>query len=240
MMQDVVRHELLAVTPAIFFLSDQDDETRASFAALGNCRTYPKNNILYHHGDPCTSAFVVVTGRVKLVLATDDGREFVLDTFGPGDICGLIATLDGGAHTGTAITLERARIAVLSADRLQAWLTAHPLLHQKIAVDLAQIIRHAYERVGMQALLNVKRRIHATLLEIARQDGTADAHEGALVAPRPTHQELAERIGSSRVVVSRFLKELLEEERSISMEGRTLRVTLHAVEADDTDPGPFY
>lgn len=232
-------NELLAVAPAIFFLSDQDDGTRASFAALGVCRTFPKHNILYHHGDPCSSAFVVITGRVKLVLATDDGRELVLDTFGPGDICGLIATLDGGAHTGTAMTLERARVAVLPAERLQTWLAQHPLLHQKIAVDLAQIVRHAYERVGMQALLNVKRRIHATLLEIARQDGTAAPGEPDVVAPRPTHQELAERIGSSRVVVSRVLKELLEEEDSIRMEGRTLRVTLLAVDAARTDAGPF-
>jgi CRP/FNR family transcriptional regulator, cyclic AMP receptor protein len=232
-------NELLAVTPAIFFLADQDEATRASFAELGICRTFPKNNILYHHGDACISAHVILSGRVKLVLGTEDGREFVLDTFGPGDICGLIATLDGGPHTGTAITLERTRVATLPTDRLQAWLTEHPLLHQQIAIDLAQVIRHAYERVGMQALLNVKRRIHATLIEIAREDGMSIPGAPDLVAPRPTHQELAERIGSSRVVVSRVLKELLEEEESIRMEGRTLRVTLHAVEAAGSDAGHF-
>lgn len=233
-------NELLAVTPAVFFLADQDEATRASFAELGICRTFPKNNILYHHGDPCTSAYVIVSGRIKLVLATDDGREFVLDTFGPGDICGLIATLDCGPHIGSAITLERTRIAAMPTDRLQAWLSGHPLLHQRIAVELAQVIRHAYERVGMQALLNVKRRIHATLIEIAREDGTSVPGDKDLVAPRPTHQELAERIGSSRVVVSRVLKELLEEEDSIRMEGRTLRVTLHAVDAAGSEAGPFY
>jgi CRP/FNR family cyclic AMP-dependent transcriptional regulator len=232
-------NELLAVSSSVFFLADQDEATRASFAALGMCRSYPKNNVLYHHSDACNSAYVILSGKVKLVLATDDGREFVLETLGQGAVCGLIAMLDGGPHSGTAITLERARIAVLPADQLRTWLSDHPLLHQKVAVALAHIVRHAYERIGMQALFNVKRRIHATLLEIAREDGLTTPGELDVVAPRPTHQALAERIGSSRVVVSRVLKELLEEEASISMEGRTLRVKLHAVEAASADVGPF-
>jgi CRP/FNR family transcriptional regulator, cyclic AMP receptor protein len=232
-------NELLAVAPRLFFLSDQDAQTRASFAALGMCRSFPKNNILFHHGGECHAAYVIVSGRVKLMLATDEGRELVLEIFGPGDIVGLIATLDGGSHTGTAITLDRARIAILPADPLRRWLFERPLLHQKMVVELAHIVRHAYERVGMQALLNVKRRIHAALLEIARDDGTSVPGHPDVVAPRPTHQQLAERIGSSRVVVSRVLKELLEEEASISIEGRVLRVKLHAVEAAASEPGPF-
>ena len=77
----------------------------------------------------------------------------------------------------------------------------------------------------MQALLPVKRRVRAALIEIAQNNGTPDdGHE--YVAPRPTHQELAERIGSTRVVVSRAIKELLEEEESIHMDGHTLRVRL--------------
>ena len=232
-------NELLPVTPALFFLRDQDEETRASFAALGACRTFPKHNILFHHDDPCHSAFVIVSGKVKLVLATDDGRELALETLGPGNICGLIATFDGGPHMGTAITLTQTRIAIIPIERLQSWLAQHPTLHQKITVVFAQMVRHAYERAGMQALLNVKSRIHATLLDIAREDGTSLPGSPDVVAPRPTHQELAERIGSSRVVVSRVLKELLEEERSISIEGRTLRVKLRAVEASTSHPGPF-
>jgi CRP/FNR family transcriptional regulator, cyclic AMP receptor protein len=232
-------NELLSVTPDIFFLRDQDQETRASFAALGSCRTFPKNNILFHHSDPCHAAYVVVSGRIKLVLASEDGRELALEIFGPGDIFGLVATLDRGVHVGTAITISQTRLAILPVDRLHAWLLERPRLYQQVAVSLAHIIRQTYERVGMQALLTVKRRVHATLLDIARHEGTATPGSTDLIAPRPTHQEIAERVGSSRVVVSRVLKELLEEEDSISMEGRTLRVHLHAVESAAAEAGPF-
>ncbi len=218
-------NDLLEVLPRVFFLHDQGDATRRSFAELGVCRTFPKGNILFHHGDPCYAAYVIISGRVKLTVAAEDGREFALEVFGPGDVCGLLATLDAGPHNGTAITASTCRIAVVPRDRFQAWLTEHPLLQQTIVAALVKMLRGVYERVGMQALLPVKRRVRAALIEFAQNNGTStDWHE--YVAPRPTHQELAERVGSTRVVVSRAVKELLDEGDSIRMEGRTLRVRL--------------
>lgn len=215
--------DLLDVLPRVFFLHDQDDATRRSFAELAMCRTYPKGNILFHHGDPCFAAYVVVRGRVKLTLAAEDGREFALEVFGPGDVCGLIAMLDGGPHNGTAITLSTCEVGIIPRERFQAWVTAHPLLQQTITIALVKMLRGVYERVGMQALLPVKRRLRAALIQLAQGNGAPPGGPD-LVVPRPTHQELAERVGSTRVVVSRVIKELLTEEPWIRMDGHTLRV----------------
>lgn len=218
-------NDLLVVLPRVFFLHDQDEATRASFAELCICRNFPKGNILFHHGDPCFAAYVIVSGRVKVAIAGEDGREFTLEVFGPADICGLIATLDAGPHNGTAITVSSCRIAIIQRERLLAWIMERPRLQQTITAALVKMLRNAYERVGMQALLPVKRRVRAALIEFAQNHGTfSDAKE--YVAPRPTHQELAERIGSTRVVVTRAIKELLDEEDWIRIDGHTLRVRL--------------
>jgi CRP/FNR family transcriptional regulator, cyclic AMP receptor protein len=218
-------NELMEVLPRVFFLHDQDDATRRSFAELAMCRTFPKGNILFHHGDPCYAAYVIISGRVKLAVSADDGREFALEVFGPGDVCGLIATLDAGPHNGMAITMSNARIGIVPRERFHAWIMERPLLQHTIVAALVRMLRNAYERVGMQALLPVKRRVRAALIEIAQNNGTQD-DSLEYIAPRPTHQELAERIGSTRVVVSRAIKELLEEEETIHMDGHTLRVRL--------------
>jgi CRP/FNR family cyclic AMP-dependent transcriptional regulator len=216
--------DLLNVLPSVFFLHDQDAAVRRSFAELSVCRSYPKGNILFHHGDPCFAAYVIISGRIKLTVADDDGREFALEVFGPGDVAGLIAALDGGAHNGTAITLSPCRVAIVPRERFDAWITAHPLLLHTIVGALVKMLRGVYERVGIQALLPVKRRVRAAMIELAQADGVLD--DGEYVTSRPTHQELAERIGSTRVVVARAIKELLEEEPWIRMDGRTLRVRL--------------
>ncbi|MGH9887227.1 MAG: Crp/Fnr family transcriptional regulator, partial [bacterium] len=164
-----------------------------------------------------------ISGRVKLTVADDDGREFALEVFGPGDVAGLISALDAGPHTGTAITLSPCRVAIVPRERFHAWITARPLLLHTIVAALVKMLRGVYERVGMQALLPVKRRVRAALIEAAQANGVLE--DGSdYVAPRPTHQELAERIGSTRVVVSRVMKELLDEEPWIRIDGRTLRV----------------
>lgn len=215
--------DLLDVLPRVFFLHDQDDATRRSFAELAMCRSYPKGNVLFHHGDPCFAAYVVISGRVKLTLAGDDGREFALEVFGPGDVCGLIALLDAGPHNGTAVTLSPCRVGIVPRERFDAWMTTHPLLQRTIMVALVGMLRGVYERAGMQALLPVKRRLRAALIQLAQTNG-APPDGPDLVVARPTHQELAERIGSTRVVVSRVMQELLTEEPWIRMDGRTLRV----------------
>src|SRR5581483_7219857 len=158
--------DLLGVLPSVFFLHDQDDATRRSFAELGICRTFPKGNILFHHGDPCFAAYIIISGRVKLTVADEDGREFALEVFGPGDVAGLIATLDAGPHNGTAITLSSCRVAIVPRERFHAWMTAHPLLQQTIVAALVRMLRGVYERVGMQALLPVKRRVRAALIDV--------------------------------------------------------------------------
>lgn len=215
--------DLLEALSRVFFLHDQDDATRRSFADLAVCRSYPKGNILFHHGDPCHAAYVVISGRVKLTLAADDGREFALEVFGPGDVCGLIALLDGGPHNGTAVTISPCRLGIVPRDRFQSWITAHPRLQQTIIVALVKMVRGVYERVGMQALLPLKRRLRAALIQLAQSNG-APADGPDLIVAKPTHQELAERVGSTRVVVSRVMKELLNEEPWIRVDGRTLRV----------------
>jgi CRP/FNR family transcriptional regulator, cyclic AMP receptor protein len=215
--------DLLDVLPSVFFLHDQDDATRRSFASLAISRSFPKGNILFHHGDPCFAAYVIISGRVKLTVADDDGREFALEVFGPGDVAGLIAMLDGGAHNGTAMSLSPCRVAIVPRERFYAWIMSHPALMHTIVAALVKLLRGVYERAGMQALLPVKRRVRAALIEAAQNNGVLDGSE-EYVAPRPTHQELAERIGSTRVVVSRAIKELLDEEPWIRMDGRTLRV----------------
>ena len=66
------------------------------------------------------------------------------------------------------------------------------------------------------------------LLDIAEREGQPEPESAAIVFTRPTHQELANRVGSSREVVSRLLKELLESDL-LQAEGRIIRVSESAL-----------
>jgi CRP/FNR family transcriptional regulator, cyclic AMP receptor protein len=209
----------------VFFLRGSAEEDRRELARLAICRHYPRGNLLFYHGDPCDSVFIVISGRVKLSLISDEGREMVLTVLGPTDVFGLVAALDAGPQFGTAIATSDCHLAKIPRDRFLAWFQQRPGLHHSVLAEMAAQLRRSYEKLGELALLPVKKRLYATLLEIARQEGRP-AKGDNVVFERPTHQELAERVGSTRVVISRLLKELFDEEDDLTAQGKVIRLPL--------------
>lgn len=209
----------------VFFLRDRDEETWESLWRLAFVHDYPKGNVLHYHGEPSDAVYIVLRGRVKVSLVSDEGREVTLGMMGPSAVFGLVAALDGGPHVGTAVTACESRLAKITRERFMGWLRERPDLQITLGTQLARMLRGAYEKVGEQALLSVKERLLATLIEIARAEGTpTDGGQVAFV--RPTHQELADRVGTTRVVVSRAMKELLAEEGYLAQQGREIRVSV--------------
>jgi CRP/FNR family transcriptional regulator, cyclic AMP receptor protein len=171
--------------------------------------------------------FIVLKGRVKVSMVSSDGREVILAVLERGGVFGMIEALDGGPRVGTAVSLSGCRLAKIALDPFLRWLAAYPEVQQKLLVGFAQMLRRAYSKVGEQALHPVKRRLYTTLVEIARAEG--ELRGDGVVFQRPTHQELADRTGSSRVVISRLLKELLVEDDELLAEGKTIRLPLSAL-----------
>ena len=210
----------------------RDAAAREALGRIAVARAYPKGNVLYYHGDACTFVGYVEAGRVKVALMNDDGREVALEIVRAGHLLGAPALYCGPAYVGTAVTLTDSRIARIPADAFRAWLAEFPRASNALLAELCAEVRHAYEKIGELALLPVKRRLLMTLLEIARSDGRA-CNPGQVEFVRPTHKELAELVGSTRVVISRMMKELMEEEELLAEHGNIIRVHLEDLVLDD-------
>jgi CRP/FNR family transcriptional regulator, cyclic AMP receptor protein len=212
---------------------DADPDARRELAQIARIHPYPKGNILFYDGESADAVYIVVDGKVKISFVSEEGREVVLAIMRPGGTVGLLGALDDrAAHVGTAITITDARLARIPRDAYLAWFDRHTHLHRIVLGDFAHMLAHAYQKIARQALLPVKQRLLAALVEIARTDGRpgADEEGGQVEFVRPTHQELAEIIGTTRVVVSRLLKELVHEEGAIAESGgKVMRVALKKV-----------
>jgi CRP-like cAMP-binding protein len=199
------------------------DESLLELASIARCHDYPKNNILFYQGDPGGSIYLVISGRVKVTLMNEEGREVVLTLLRRGGIFGLIAALDDGPQPGNAITVVPSRLAKFSADAFMNWLERESTIQRCLLREFGRRVRDAYHKIGEHALMGVKERLLYALLDIAEREGELDPADQAIVFTRPTHQELANRIGSSREVVSRVLKQLLASDL-LQAEGRVIRV----------------
>ena len=108
-------------------------------AALALCHEYPKNNILSYRGDPAGSVFLVLDGRMKVILTNDEGREVILSILGPGGMFGITAAFDDGVQPAQAVTLERSKIARFNAGSFVRWTDASAGARGALVLSLIHI-----------------------------------------------------------------------------------------------------
>lgn len=173
-----------------------------ALVALGVTRTYPKNTLLVHEGDSSDQLYVLLTGKLKVFLADEDGKEIVVDMLGPGQYFGEMA-LDGAARSASVMTLEPSRLAVIQHDDFKQFLAGNPEAALALIVTLIRRARNLTRTIGNLALLDVYGRVARLLMENAVEENGR-----LVVAERMSQQEIAQRVGASREMVSRILTDL--------------------------------
>lgn len=184
----------------------------AMLAAGSTTMTFPKQSIICSEGERGDALYVIVEGSVKFFLIGEDGRQFVLGAAGVGDYFGEI-TLDGGPRSAAVMTLEVCRCAIIARADMQAFVAQHPNLALLIMRNLARRVRMLTDRVKSLALSDVYARIAALLLESRQPDGAVGFSQ----------QDIADRVGASRQMVSRIVNDLIAG-GYIERQGRRLLV----------------
>ena len=179
-----------------------------------------KDALIFGQSDQGDSLYIIQRGRVKVVLYGDSGREMILTIFRAGDFFGEMSLLDGQPRSANVIALEDARVLVLSREDFVAHLTRCPGTALNILAEMSMRLRRADEIIGNLALLDVYGRVARVLIELARKEGES-TDEGVLIRERPTQQDIAAMIGTSRETVSRVLSEL-QRRGFLSMQGKAI------------------
>ena len=178
-------------------------DTLRAIAASGVVRSYPKNTILINEGDIGDSLFIVVSGRVKVYSSNQAGREVVIAFHGPGEYIGEMS-LDGSPRSASVVTLEPTTCALVNRASFREFILAHPDFALHLIERLIQRVRLTTENVKSLALSDVYGRLVKLLLALAVD------HDGKLVVPEKlTQQDIAERVGASRDMISRLMKDLV-------------------------------
>ena len=179
-----------------------EDPVVRELATLGQIRSFPKNTVFINEGDRGDSLFVIINGRVKIYVSDAQGREMVLDVHGPGQYVGEMA-LDGRPRSASVVTLEATTCAMVTRETLKQAIAAHPDLAMRLIEELIDRARIATDTIKTLALMDVYGRVARLLLSLARE------RDGKLVVPeRLTQQDIADRVGASRDMISRIFKDL--------------------------------
>ncbi|MES3015185.1 MAG: Crp/Fnr family transcriptional regulator [Pseudomonadota bacterium] len=173
-------------------------------ASQGGVKRYPARAVIINEGDSADTLFIVLNGRVKVYAANAAGKEVIITTHGPGEYVGELA-LDGGVRSASVMTMEPTTCSLVTAANLRAFIVAHPDFAQHLIHKLILRVRQATDSVKSLALQDVYGRVVGLLQQLAPGDDSALR----VLPQRLTQQDIAERVGSSREMVSRVFKDLI-------------------------------
>lgn len=194
-----------------------EDELR-SLAERTVPRAFPKNAIVVNEGDLTDSLYLIVSGKVKVYLGDESGKELILDIKGPGQYFGEMV-LDEKARSATVMTLEPSQFATLSRAEFTTVLLNHPKIALQLIRNLIRVARGLNENVRSLALLDVYGRVARVLIELAVEQ------DGKLVIPeKMTQKDIANRVGASREMINRILRDL-SDGGYVTVDGG--RITIH-------------
>lgn len=166
-------------------------------------KSYPRGTTIISAGDLTDSLFVIISGRLKVLMSDDEGREVILAILGSNEFFGEMGLLDDSPRSASVVALEACELLTLSKRDFKKCLSENFELSMAVMRGLVRRLREADKKIGSLALMDVYGRVARLLLEMAE---TVDGQK--VVTKKLAKQDIAKMIGASREMVSRVMKDL--------------------------------
>lgn len=182
-----------------------DDAQLIKIGVLLKERRFRRGDIIFHQGDPGGCLYITKTGRVRIYLTSEDGREITFRLYGPGTAFGEFSVLDNGPRSASASALTEATTFVLYRDDLLQLMREHFGLVEHVIAMLTERLRYTTSYSAQLAFLSVPGRVAAILMQLASAELSDDPVRLDL-----TQQELATFASTTREWVNRALRDFAE------------------------------
>ena len=166
-------------------------------------KSFPRGASIIAAGDITESLYVVISGRMKVMMSDDEGREVILAILGPNEFFGEMGLIDDHPRSASVVALEACEVLSLSKRDFKKCLAENFEMAMTVMRGLVKRLREADQKIGSLALMDVYGRVARLLLEMAE---TVNGQK--VVTRKLAKQDIAKMIGASREMVSRVMKDL--------------------------------
>ena len=166
-------------------------------------KPYAKNSTVVAAGDPADALYIVISGRLKVLMSDKEGREVILAILNQGDFFGEMGLIDQAPRSASVVTIEPCELLTITRTDFTKCLQKSFDLTLNVIRGLVKRLRDADRKIGSLALMDVCGRVARLLMEMAE---TVDGQK--VVTKRLPKQQIAKMVGASREMVSRVMKEL--------------------------------
>lgn len=184
------------------FASFPDDQLRMLVTVVTR-RSAPRSSVIMAAGDQIDSLYIVISGRLKVMMGDADGKEVILSLIGPGEFFGEMGLIDDSPRSASVVTIEPCELMSITKRDFKKCLSENFEMSMAVMRGLVRRLREADRKIGSLALLDVYGRVARLLLDMSE-----DVNGQKVVTKRLPKQDIAKMIGASREMVSRVMKDL--------------------------------
>lgn len=190
-------------------LDSLSEEQRARLVALGRRRSFARNEVVCHLGDPADSFHMVERGRLGVKVALPSGDESMINVVGPGGSFGELALVRAdGRRTATIIALEPAATLAVPGSLFRSLCQREPSFQAAVTQLLADRVDELSRLLLETTYYSFDRRLQLCLLRLA----AAYRGEEEIVSIPLTQSHLAAMTGGTRPTVNLALRKLAEQD----------------------------
>ncbi|MGE5638598.1 MAG: Crp/Fnr family transcriptional regulator [Clostridia bacterium] len=192
-----------AVLKAVPLFSSFPEDQLRTLAAVVTRKSVSRSTTVMAGGDPTDSLYIVLSGRLKVMMSDADGKEVILSILGPGEFFGEMGLIDDAPRSASVVAIEACELLSIAKRDFKKCLSDNFEMTTAVMRGLVRRLRDADRKIGSLALLDVYGRVARLLLDMAE---TVEGEK--IVTKRLPKQDIAKMIGASREMVSRVMKDL--------------------------------
>jgi CRP/FNR family cyclic AMP-dependent transcriptional regulator len=200
--------------------AELDERELQSIANVAKSRRYAKDDVVFHADESGDVFCLIREGEVKVTMISPEGKEIILSMLGPGDFFGEMSLLDDEPRSATVVATEPLDLVTIWRKDFLQILSENFSITKKVLAELSKRLRNASNRIESLATMDVYGRLARFFLDLAKDNGKV-LDNGYVAVTRPTHQAIANTIGTSRETVSRLIHDLMKQNLLLS-EGKTI------------------
>lgn len=218
-----MNEEIVLLRNIQLFSSLTDQELRKISAKI-RIRTFKKNQTILREEDTNEYMYTILSGRVKVIQTTEDGRETIIAMHKTGDFFGEMSLIDGKTVPATVLALEETTTAIISKSEFTYLISTQEKVREKLLVMLCSRLRESWNKIQLLNFNNAASRVKMLFALLSGEYGEKNT-EGITLNIKLTHQNIANMTGISRETVTRVIDKWQKDKEITILKNR--HILLH-------------
>jgi len=217
-----MNEEIILLRNIQLFSSLTDQELRKISAKI-RIRAFKKNQTILREEDTNEYMYTILSGRVKVIQTTEDGRETIIAMHKTGDFFGEMSLIDGKTMPATVLALEETTTAIISKSEFTYLITTQEKVREKLLVMLCSRLRESWNKIQLLNFNNAASRVKMLFALLSGEYGEKSI-DGITLNIKLTHQNIANMTGISRETVTRVIDKWQKDNEITILKNRHIRL----------------